>query len=218
MQNTDFIILLATWTIPTLYAITVHEAAHGWAASKLGDRTAFMLGRVSLNPFKHIDPLGTVLIPILLLFLGGFIFGWAKPVPINDHSLKNYRRDILLVALAGPAANIIMAILWAFIIKLSIYMQHSGYNNYIILANVANAGVIINLVLAIFNLIPIPPLDGSKIIYSLIPRRAYYFYSKIEPYGFMIILLLIISGILGSLISPAIASLHNELISRVIAL
>ncbi|MEE3003641.1 MAG: site-2 protease family protein [Pseudomonadota bacterium] len=206
--NVEFIKHLATWTIPVLYAITLHEAAHGWAAKKLGDNTAFMLGRVSSNPFKHIDPVGTVMIPIVLLFLGGFIFGWAKPVPVNDHSFKNPKRDMALVALAGPIANILMAIFWAYMIKLSFYLKSLGYDEYVILEAVGNAGIIINIVLAMFNLLPIPPLDGSKIIYSVISRRMYFFYSKLEPYGFLIIIAMIISGVLSEILGPMIKTCY----------
>lgn len=207
--NVEFIKHLAVWTIPVLYAITLHEAAHGWTAKKLGDNTAFMLGRISTNPFKHIDPVGTVLVPILLLFLGGFIFGWAKPVPINDHSFKNPKRDLAIVAIAGPIANILMAIFWTYMIKLSFYFKGLGYEHYVILEAMGNAGMIINIVLAMFNLLPIPPLDGSKIIYSVISRRSYFFYSKLEPYGFLIIVGLIVSGILGEVLGPMIKTCYS---------
>jgi len=202
--NIEFIKHLATWTIPVLYAITMHEAAHGFVAKLLGDKTAYMLGRVSLNPFKHIDPVGTVLVPLTLLFLGGFIFGWAKPVPINEHSFKNQKRDVAIVSLAGPLANILMAIFWAFMIKLSFYFKEIGYEHYIILEAVGRAGIIINIVLGMFNLIPIPPLDGSKIIYSIISRRMCFFYSRLEPISFLIILGLLISGLLGEILGPMV--------------
>ena len=175
--NIYFIKQLAIWTIPTLYAITLHEVAHGWAANMLGDKTAFMLGRLSLNPFKHIDPVGTVLVPIILLFLGGFIFGWAKPVPVNDHAFKNSKRDMALVALAGPMANLLMAIFWALMVKLSIILHGHHISYYIILEQVGHAGIIINLVIGWLNLLPIPPLDGSTVVYSVISRRMAYFYS-----------------------------------------
>jgi Zn-dependent protease len=207
--NVEFIKHLAVWTIPVLYAITMHEAAHGWVSHKLGDNTAYMLGRVSFNPFRHIDPVGTVLVPILLLFLGGFIFGWAKPVPVNDHNLKNPKRDMALVSLAGPVANIIMAIFWAFMIKLSFYLKAEGYDYYEILEAVGNAGVIINIVLGMFNLLPIPPLDGSKIAYSMMSRRIYFFYSKLEPYGFIIILGMIVSGTLNEILGPMVQTCYT---------
>jgi Zn-dependent protease len=213
--NIEFIKLLAVWTIPVLYAITMHEAAHGWVARKLGDNTAYMLGRVSINPFKHIDPVGTVLVPILLLSLGGFIFGWAKPVPVNEHSLKNPKRDMAIVSAAGPLANLIMAILWAYVIKLSFYIKSLGYEQYAILEAVGNAGIIINVVLGMFNLLPIPPLDGSKIVYSFITRRMYFFYSKLEPYGFFILLALLVSGVLGEILGPMIQACYTVIYNLV---
>ena len=211
MSGIEFIQQAALWAIPLIYAITMHEAAHGWVASKLGDKTAFMLGRVSLSPFRHIDPVGTIIVPLILLFLGGLLFGWAKPVPINEYGLKKPKRDIVLVALAGPIANLLMAMLWGLCLKLSLYLQDLGFEYYIILYSMSQIGIIINIVIGIFNLIPIPPLDGSKLIYSMLNKRARFFYSKLEPFGFIIILTLIVSGILSSILGPIVKILYQAI-------
>jgi len=210
-----FIQHLAIWTIPVLYAITMHEAAHGYVAMLLGDKTAYMLGRVSLNPFKHIDPVGTVAIPLLLVFLGGFIFGWAKPVPVNEHSFKHPKRDLAIVAMAGPLSNLLMAILWALVIKFSFFLRDAGYAEAAILHSVGSAGIIANVVLGMFNLLPIPPLDGSKVVYSLISRRLYFFYSKLESVGFIILLGLIVTGLLNDILGPMVSACF-ELITSIV--
>lgn len=210
-----FIQHLAIWTIPVLYAITMHEAAHGYAAMLLGDKTAYMLGRVSLNPFKHIDPVGTVAIPLLLLFLGGFVFGWAKPVPVNEYSFKNPKRDMAIVAMAGPVSNILMALLWALAIKYSFTLRDAGYAEAAILYSVGSAGVIANVVLGMFNLLPIPPLDGSKVVSSIMPRRLYFFYNKLESVGFIILLGLIVTGLLNDILGPLVSSCY-ELITSIV--
>ena len=186
------------WTLPLLFAITLHEAAHAWTALKLGDKTSYFLGRVSLNPFSHIDPVGTIAVPVTLMVLKiPFIFGWAKPVPINTRHLKNIRRDTALIAIAGPLSNLIMAILWAILFKISMrfffFPQH-----YIFTWVIGNAqrGLFINCLLCIFNLFPIPPLDGSKILAALLPYNTLWIFDFIEAYGFILLLLLIFSGIL----------------------
>ncbi len=209
MNGIEFIQQVALWAIPSIYAITMHEATHGWVASKLGDKSAFMMGRVSLSPFRHIDPVGTIIVPLALLFLGGVLFGWAKPVPINEHALKNPKRDIVLVALAGPMANFLMAILWALCLKFSLYLQDIGFEYYMIVYSMSQIGIIINVVIGLFNLIPIPPLDGSKIIYSLLNKRAKFFYSRIEPFGLIIIVALLVSGILSSALGPLIKAAYQ---------
>ncbi len=160
---------LFIWIIPVLFAITLHEAAHGWIAGKFGDHTARMMGRVTLNPVKHIDPVGTILVPAALLIMStGFIFGWAKPVPINFNALRSPKSGMIWVALAGPGANLIMAIGWLFLAFLAINM------NIPILLKMAGAGIFINILLAVFNLLPIPPLDGSRVISALLPKRLFY--------------------------------------------
>ena len=192
--------------IPLLFAITVHEVAHGYIASKLGDKTALMLGRLTLNPVKHIDPVGTILVPLITLILGGVLFGWAKPVPITWQNLKNPRRDMAIVALAGPAANLLMALIWALFIKLImlLHLNAISVNNNIMefLYLTSSIGVWINCILMILNLIPIPPLDGSRVVSSLLPRHASYYYDKIEPYGLFILLGLLAIGVLSYLILP----------------
>lgn len=201
---------IAIAAIPLVFAITIHEAAHGWVASKFGDKTALMLGRVTLNPAKHIDILGTVIVPIAMILIGGFIFGWAKPVPVNWQNLKNPRRDMALVALAGPGANLLMAIFWAIIAKLS-YMAFSGDSLQTTLKTVltfvhltAQFGILINIVLMMLNLIPIPPLDGSRVISSLLPVNLADMYERIEPYGIWILLALIFLGALGTILWPPV--------------
>lgn len=197
-MNLDVLIQQITIAvIPLIFAITLHEAAHGYIASKLGDQTASIMGRVSLNPLKHIDPVGTVILPLIMLVFGGFIFGWAKPVPVAWQNLKNPRRDMALVALAGPGANLLMAILWAFIAKIS-YIVFATHPSHETIKNIATFihltarfGIIINCVLLVINLIPIPPLDGSRVISSFLSPRAAIKYERIEAYGIWIFLGLI---------------------------
>src|SRR5438105_13994721 len=158
MDQMNFIAKLAVWAIPVLFAITVHEVAHGWVAYKLGDKTAWMMGRLTLNPIKHIDPIGTILVPLVLLFLGGFMFGWAKPVPVNFSSLRNPKRDMALVAAAGPATNFLMAIVWAIIMKIGLIVYHTGFHAAELFIYMGFAGIFINLIIMVLNLLPIPPL------------------------------------------------------------
>lgn len=195
------------WIIPTIFAITLHEVAHGWVALKCGDRTAQMMGRLTVNPVKHIDPIGTILVPVALFFLGGFIFGWAKPVPVTWRNLKNPRRDAALVALAGPAANILMALFWAIVWKIA--TMSSGSSIYIasIFVFMGQVGVFINIVLMILNLLPIPPLDGSRVVSTLLPPRASWRFNQVEPYGFFILLGLLATGLLGKILSPLVMGL-----------
>ena len=195
--------------IPLLFAITVHEVAHGWVALKFGDRTAQMLGRLTLNPIKHIDPIGTIFFPILLFFLGGFIFGWAKPVPVNWQNLKNPKRDMAFVALAGPGANLLMAIAWGLFAKLGFLLQNSSPDMAYLVIYMGEVGVYINLILMVLNLIPIPPLDGSRVVSSLLPRKADYYYSRLEPYGFFILIALLATGALGKFLHPVTMMLQR---------
>ncbi len=195
---------IAVWALPVLFAITLHEAAHAWAANKCGDSTAKMLGRLSLNPIRHIDLIGTILVPLLIGVLTQFqfVFGWAKPVPIDWSRFRKPRRDGALVALAGPAANLMMAILWAFCFKLAIYLnpQNSMYALLLLLAG--QAGILINLIISLINLVPIPPLDGSRVVASVLPYRAAMVYQRLEPFGFMILLVLLVTGALGWFLQP----------------
>ena len=192
----DFQTLLI-YIIPLLFAITLHEAAHGWVAGKLGDHTARMMGRVTLDPTKHIDPIGTIAIPlVLLLSSSGFIFGWAKPVPINFNALRNGKNGMIWVALAGPGANIVMAICWLFVMIIAIKM------NITVLIEMGRVGILVNCVLAVFNLLPIPPLDGSRVISALLPNRLAYQYNQLEQYGLYILLGLMFLGGFNYLVRP----------------
>ncbi len=189
------------WVIPLIFAITVHETAHGWIASKCGDPTAKLLGRLTLNPIKHIDPVGTIIVPAILFFLGGFVFGWAKPVPITWRNLKNPRRDMALVAAAGPMANLAMALFWVAIAKLGMGFHSTPF------AYMGQIGISINLVLMLLNLVPIPPLDGSRIVASLLSPKMAYRFNQLEVYGFLILVLLLASGLLARLLGPALQGL-----------
>ena len=192
----DFQTLLI-YIIPLLFAITLHEAAHGWVASKLGDHTARMMGRVTLDPTRHIDPIGTIAIPlVLLLSSSGFIFGWAKPIPINFNALRNGKNGMIWVALAGPGANIVMAICWLFVMIIAIKM------NITVLIEMGRVGILVNCVLAVFNLLPIPPLDGSRVISALLPNRLAYQYNQLEQYGLYILLGLMFLGGFNYLVRP----------------
>ncbi len=196
---------IVIWAVPVVFAITLHEAAHGYVAKLFGDRTAEMLGRITLNPIKHIDPIGTILVPGMLLLsakmLGGapFLFGWAKPVPVNFGNLRQPKRDMIWVAGAGPAANFVMAVGWALFARV---VSPAGVWASDGLYEMSQIGIMINLVLMVLNLLPIPPLDGGRIAVGLLPGRAAYALSRLEPWGFMVILLLLVSGVLGDLMRP----------------
>ena len=203
----DFQTLLI-YIIPLLFAITLHEAAHGWAASKLGDHTARMMGRVTLNPVKHIDPVGTILVPLLLVIMSvGFIFGWAKPVPINFRALKSQKSGMILVALAGPGANFLMAIGWVIVAIISINLNQP------IFLKMAGIGIFFNILLAVFNLLPIPPLDGSRVISALLPGPLAYKYGQFEQYGFLILLGLMYIGGFQLVVLPIVNKIQLFFIS-----
>ncbi|MDF0605126.1 site-2 protease family protein [Neisseriaceae bacterium TC5R-5] len=190
---------ISIWALPVLFAITLHEAAHAYAARRYGDSTAYMLGRMTLNPLKHIDPIGTVLLPLLSVTLGGFIFGWAKPVPVNFGALRKPREHGRLVAAAGPAANLLMIVLWVLLLKLAASLS-STYSEP--LALMSRAGIQINITLMLLNLLPILPLDGGRIMESLLPRSLAFQYSRLEPYGMWILLGLMFTGLLGVILRP----------------
>jgi Zn-dependent protease len=196
MDFAQIIQTVAIYAIPVLLAITVHEAAHGYAARHFGDNTAHMLGRITLNPIKHIDPLGTVAMPLLLLFAtgGAFLFGYAKPVPVNFGRLRHPKRDMVWVALAGPAANLLQAVAWLVLYYL---MRAAGVDEVFFL-KMAQAGLSVNLVLFALNMFPLPPLDGGRILVGLLPMRPALAVSRIEPFGFFIVLGLVLTGILGT--------------------
>lgn len=196
---------LSIWALPVLLAITLHEVAHGWVARALGDNTAAAQGRLSLNPLKHIDPIGTVLVPGVLLLLGGFLFGWAKPVPVDYRNLKNPKKDMAVVAIAGPAVNLLMAIGWAVLLKIAI-QQEVEDGLWLGIAQMSVAGVTINLVLMVLNLLPLPPLDGGRVAVGLLPMRQAIALSKIEPYGFVILIVLMATGMLSLILGPLVGT------------
>jgi len=196
--------------IPVLLAITVHEAAHGYAAKHFGDKTAYFLGRITLNPIKHIDPIGTVVIPGMLLLLSApFLFGWAKPVPVNFSNLNNPKKDMMWVALAGPASNLVMAFIWAIILGL---FKSSGASYALFVIGMAQVGIMINLVLMLLNLLPIPPLDGGRMAVSLLPSPWSYKLASIERYGMFILIFLIVSGLLSAILLPLLRFFQGTLI------
>lgn len=199
---------IAVWILPVLFAITLHEAAHAWVASLCGDTTARQLGRLSFNPIKHIELFGTIIVPILILVLSNFhfVFGWAKPVPINSNQMHNPRRDLALTTAAGPASNLLMAFLWAGLFKLATLLHPQTSYPALFLLLASQAGILINLIFAFINLIPIPPLDGSRIVASLLPIRQAYLYFKLEPFGFLILLLLMVFNLLGWIINPLMSA------------
>ncbi len=190
------------WVIPVIFAITVHEVAHGWAALQLGDRTAQILGRLTLNPVKHVDLIGTVLVPGLLFLMGGLIFGWAKPVPVTQQNLRKPKSDMIWVALAGPLANLIMAVIWAFMVKLGMNVYQHGIAIGEPMVYMGIAGVLINTMLMLFNLLPLPPLDGGQILVSALPDRLGWQISRVEPYGFFILLALLYFGVISAVLLP----------------
>ena len=213
----DIIQGIAIYALPVIFAITLHEAAHGYAAKHFGDFTAHNEGRISLNPIRHIDPVGTILVPLSLFIISkitmgsGFLFGWAKPVPVIFSNLRQPKRDMLWVAAAGPSANLLMAIFWALIIKLAIAVPDSSFAKPAVLMGIA--GIEINIVLMVLNLLPLPPLDGGRMAVSLLPHNLAYQFSRLEPYGFMILLVLMFSGLLGAVIGPNIIWLKIMIVS-----
>lgn len=192
---------IAIYALPVVFAITVHEAAHGYAARYFGDTTAYLQGRITLNPLAHIDPLGTILVPVLSMLAGGILFGWAKPVPVDFGRLRNPKKDMLWVAAAGPASNLVMAVLWALVFG---YANLAPETFVLPLTYMAQAGIMINIVLLVLNLLPLPPLDGGRIAVSLLPNDLAYQFSKLERFGFIILIILLFSGILTKIMMPFI--------------
>lgn len=195
---------IAIAALPVIFAITLHEAAHGYAARHFGDPTAWQLGRISLNPLRHIDPVGTILIPlaILLFSAGNFLFGYAKPVPVDFGRLRHPKRDMLWVAAAGPAANLAMALAWGLLLKFAWLMPSNDFT--VPLSEMSKIGIVINCVLMVLNLLPLPPLDGGRIAVSLLPHRLAWQFARIEPWGFPILLVLLFTGILGEIMNPLV--------------
>ena len=197
MDFSELIQTVLIYALPVLFAITIHEAAHGYVARYFGDNTAAMMGRVTLNPLKHIDPVGTILMPLLLYFStsGAFLFGYAKPVPVRFDQLRHPKRDMIWVALAGPASNFIQAIIWA-VLLLALAASDMQERFFI---EMCRAGVMVNLVMWAFNLFPVPPLDGGRILVGLLPWRQAQMVSRLEPYGFFIVMGLVIFGVVGTI-------------------
>lgn len=212
MEELSLVQRIAVWVLPILFAITVHEVAHGWMALRLGDHTAQMMGRLTLNPVHHVDPVGTLLVPGILLLFGGVIFGWAKPVPVSWDKLGSPKRDMAIVALAGPIANLLMAVLWALILRFGIVLAPELPLVGVPLAYMGVAGIFINAILMALNLIPLPPLDGGRILVGLLPGPLAYKVSRIEPYGFFILLGLLFTGVLGYILWPLLDGLLNGLV------
>jgi Zn-dependent protease len=200
--------VIAIYAIPVILAITLHEAAHGYVAMRFGDMTAYAAGRVSLNPIRHIDPVGTVAFPLALLAIaklfggGGILFGWAKPVPVNFANLRHPKRDMLWVAAAGPLSNLAMALIWALALKVGVAAQGNYFA--LPLALMGAAGVFINVIFMVLNLLPLPPLDGGRILVSVLPHRLAHSVSRIEPYGFVVLIVLLFTGVLGFVLWPPV--------------
>lgn len=199
----DIVQAITIYAIPVLFAITLHEAAHGYVARIFGDQTAFVAGRITLNPLKHIDPIGTILVPILILLVssiggGGFLFGWAKPVPVDIGSLRRPKQDMVWVAAAGPGANLAMAIGWAILLKLQLLF---GLGEAFFI-EMAKAGIFVNIGLMALNLLPVPPLDGGRIAVGLLPHRLSWQFARLEPYGLFVVLALMATGTLWFFLAP----------------
>jgi len=195
---------LAIYALPVLFAITLHEAAHGYVARHFGDMTAHAQGRISLNPVRHIDILGTIVVPLVILFLSGykFLFGWAKPVPVNYSALRKPRQHMAWVAAAGPGANLVMALVWALLLKIAVLLPQGMFSHF--LGLMAQAGILVNLVFMFLNLLPILPLDGGRILASLLPSRAAWQYAKLEPWGLPLLVLLLITNVLNVVLEPLV--------------
>ena len=202
MDELTLVQRIVVWVLPVIFAITVHEVAHGWVAKKYGDNTALSQGRLTLNPIKHIDLFGTIILPGLLLITGtGFIFGWAKPVPVDPRNFKNPLHDMAIVALAGPVSNLLMAVFWALIVRLGVTIGAGTEAISLPLIYSGVAGISINLVLALINLLPIPPLDGSRILTGMLPSYWAWQYNRLERYGFIILLVLLYTNLLGAILA-----------------
>jgi Zn-dependent protease len=215
MDIAQLIQTVAIYALPVLFAITIHEAAHGYAARHFGDNTAYAMGRITLNPLKHIDPIGTIAMPLLLYFAtsGAFLFGYAKPVPVNFGALHNPKRDMVWVALAGPASNFAQALLWA--VSLVVLAVLDTQEPFFI--KMAQAGILVNLVMWAFNLFPLPPLDGGRILVGLLPWKQAQWVQRVEPWGFFVVMALVIAGVVGTLWLRPLMTLGYAVINSVMA-
>ncbi len=215
MDIAHLIQTVALYALPVLFAITVHEAAHGYAARHFGDNTAYVLGRITLNPVKHIDPVGTILMPLLLYFAtsGAFLFGYAKPVPVRFGNLRNPKRDMIWVALAGPAANFVQALLWGALL----YVLKGADVSEPFFVQMAQGGVLVNVVMFVFNLFPLPPLDGGRILVGLLPYRQAELVSRVEPWGFFIVMGLLVAGVVSTLWMQPLMSLTYAVLDLLLA-
>ncbi|MEN9670578.1 MAG: hypothetical protein RL535_1299 [Pseudomonadota bacterium] len=214
MDYTNLIQNILIYALPVLLAITVHEAAHGYAARHFGDNTAYALGRITLNPLKHIDPIGTILMPLLLLFSGSsFLFGYAKPVPVRFGNLNNPKRDMVWVALAGPASNLVMALIWGIVAYL---LKGAGIDEPFF-NKMAQGGIVVNAVMFAFNLFPLPPLDGGRILVGLLPYKYAELVSRVEPWGFFIVLGLVIAGVINTIWMAPMMSVTFGLLKLVLS-
>ncbi len=209
MPELGLISTLFVFVIPVIFAVTVHEVAHGWVASQFGDQTARSMGRLTLNPIKHIDPVGTIVVPAIMYFASGFIFGWAKPVPINWRNLGHPRRDMAIVAIAGPAANLLMLLFWAMSAKVIMLLGNDSNHLTQLLFIMSNIGIMINIVLMILNLFPILPLDGGRVLTAMLPRNLAISFSRMEPYGLIILVVLLLSGVLWKILLPVISGTQS---------
>ncbi|MDQ6983142.1 MAG: site-2 protease family protein [Ghiorsea sp.] len=214
MNIESILVNISIWALPVLLAIVLHEVAHGKVADMLGDDTARWMGRLTLNPISHIDPIGTVLIPLVLLVMGSpFLFGYAKPVPVNFNKLRNPKRDMILVALAGPLTNLALAIASALLLWVAFHMPESMRWFAEPLAMMCQASILINVVLFVFNLLPIPPLDGGRVAVGLLPKHLAYQLERIEPYGFFIIIGLLVIGVFQTVLGPIIYGIGKALVT-----
>lgn len=209
MPELNLISTLFVFVIPVIFAVTVHEVAHGWVASQFGDQTARSMGRLTLNPIKHIDPVGTIVVPVIMYFASGFIFGWAKPVPINWRNLGHPRRDMAIVAIAGPAANLLMLLFWAMSAKVIMLLGNDSNHLTQLLFIMSNIGIMINIVLMILNLFPILPLDGGRVLTAMLPPNLAISFSRMEPYGLIILVVLLLSGVLWKILLPVISGIQS---------